>query len=133
MSNKVTMNSVVFAHGREGDGFTFDVTFEPAKITAVMGASGCGKSTLLNLLAGFLRPISGSILVGATDVTKANASDRPISMIFQDHNLFAHLDVEQNIGLGINPQLKLNKEDKQLISEALTSVGLDGYGNRKPS
>ncbi|MEO1747318.1 MAG: ATP-binding cassette domain-containing protein, partial [Pseudomonadota bacterium] len=71
--------------------------------------------------------------VGESDVTRKHASDRPVSMIFQDHNLFAHLTVEQNVGLGISPGLALRQDDKQRIAEALKSVGLDGYGNRKPS
>jgi len=129
----VEMRKVQFAHGGDDSGFTFDVVFEAGKITALMGASGGGKSTLLNLLAGFLQPATGSIFVGDSSVTRKHASDRPVSMIFQDHNLFAHLTVEQNVGLGISPGLALRQEDKHRIAEALKSVGLDGYAHRKPS
>ena len=95
----------------EAQDILLDVVFEAGKITALMGASGGGKSTLLNLLAGFLQATRGSIFVGDSDVTRKHASDRPVSMIFQDHNLFAHLTVEQNIGLGISPSLTLKQEE----------------------
>ncbi len=64
--------------------------------------SGAGKSTLLNLIAGFLAPASGTLLIAGDDHTLTPPSRRPVSMLFQENNLFSHLNVQQNIGLGLN-------------------------------
>jgi len=128
----VALRSVTYAHPGDLEGFFFDVAFETGKITAVMGASGGGKSTLLNLLAGFLRPDGGEIFVDGENVTAAHPMHRPMSMIFQDHNLFAHLTVAQNVGLGIDPNLKLDSAARQMVTSALHSVGLDGFAERQP-
>jgi len=110
----------------------FDVAFEPAAITAVLGPSGAGKSTLLNLIAGFEAPQSGRILIAGEDVTATTPSARPVSMIFQENNLFAHLDVASNIGLGISPALRLAAADRERIASALERTGLAGKQKRLP-
>lgn len=110
-----------------------DFTVEPGTKTAVIGASGGGKSTLLAALAGFLTPASGSIRWNSDDLTALRPAKRPISMIFQDNNLFPHLTAAQNVGLGISPALRLTQGDHQRISEALTRVGLAEMATRKPA
>lgn len=110
----------------------FDLVIEPSTITAIIGPSGAGKSTLLNLIAGFETATSGRILIAGTDVTQAAPSERPVSMVFQDNNLFAHLDVTANVGLGRKPNLKLDETDKAAIAEAIRKVGLSGKEQRKP-
>jgi len=108
-------------------------TIEPGTKTAVIGASGGGKSTLLSALAGFLTPTSGSIRWKSDDLTALPPANRPISMIFQDNNLFPHLTGAQNVGLGISPALRLTQADHQRVSEALTRVGLAEMATRKPA
>ncbi|MBD8661702.1 ATP-binding cassette domain-containing protein [Rhizobium sp. CFBP 8752] len=112
--------------------FSFDIAMTDGAITAVTGPSGSGKSTLLNLIAGFEIPESGRILIAGEDVTHAHPSQRPISLVFQDNNLFAHLDLLTNIGLGVDPSLKLSREDRMRISHSLDRVGLAGFETRKP-
>lgn len=112
--------------------FSFDIAMTDGAITAVTGPSGSGKSTLLNLIAGFEIPESGRILIAGEDVTHAHPSKRPISLVFQDNNLFAHLDLVTNIGLGVDPSLKLSREDRARISQSLERVGLAGFETRKP-
>lgn len=110
----------------------FDATIPDAVIAAIVGPSGSGKSTLLNLIAGFEKPEVGQILIGDVDVTDLPPASRPVSMVFQENNLFAHLSVEQNVGLGRSPNLKLDAQDRQAIADALTRVGLEGKEKRKP-
>jgi thiamine transport system ATP-binding protein len=112
--------------------FSFDIAMTDGAITAVTGPSGSGKSTLLNLIAGFEIPESGRVLIAGEDVTRAHPSQRPISLVFQDNNLFAHLDLVTNIGLGVDPSLKLSREDRARISQSLERVGLSGFETRKP-
>lgn len=117
---------------RGGIDFRFDCSIAGGKITAVTGASGSGKTTLLNLIAGFEQPRDGRIVFGDQDVTRLHPADRAVSLVFQDNNLFAHLDIFTNIGLGIDPALKLGSAEKSRISAALTRTGLAGYEKRLP-
>jgi len=112
--------------------FRFACRAPASAVTALIGPSGAGKSTLLNLVAGFEAPDDGHILIGDEDVTGKHPAERPLSLVFQDNNLFAHLDVFTNIGLGISPSLKLSAMDRQEIVEALQRVGLTGFEKRKP-
>ena len=113
--------------------FAFDCHFESGKVTAVVGPSGSGKSTLLNLVAGFEKPDSGRVLIGNEDISGNDPSERPVSLIFQDNNLFAHLDIFTNVGLGIDPSLRLSQEQRKSIQDALGRVGLAGFEKRLPS
>jgi thiamine transport system ATP-binding protein len=130
IGEQVTIDKVAFAHGHTP--MLFDVTFESATITAIIGPSGAGKSTLLNLLAGFETPDSGRILIADRDVTALSPVDRPVSMVFQENNLFSHLTVETNIGLGIRPDIARKPGDKETIARALERVGLAGFEKRLP-
>ncbi len=103
-----------------------------APVTAVIGPSGGGKSTLLSAIAGFLPPQSGRILWGAHDVTQAAPAARPVSMLFQDNNLFPHLTAAQNVGLGVRPTLRLMAGEVEKVTEALRVVGLADLQSRKP-
>ncbi|TQS73859.1 ATP-binding cassette domain-containing protein [Rhodobacteraceae bacterium] len=100
--------------------------------TALIGPSGAGKSTLLSALAGFLPPAYGRIIWDGRDITSMPPGDRPLSILFQDQNLFPHLSLAQNLGLGINPKLRLARADHGRIEQALVATGLDGLGARKP-
>jgi thiamine transport system ATP-binding protein len=112
--------------------FHFDCELPTGHIIAVTGPSGAGKSTFLNLLAGFETPDAGHVRLNGEDVTTDSPAERPISLVFQDNNLFAHLDLFTNIGLGISPSMRLNAGDRTRISDALTRVGLGGFEKRMP-
>ncbi|KRA00369.1 thiamine ABC transporter ATP-binding protein [Mesorhizobium sp. Root157] len=126
----VKLESVEFSYGETS--FTFDVAFVPGEITAVMGPSGSGKSTLLNLVAGFEMPQAGRVVIGRTDVTLEAPANRPVSMVFQENNLFSHLSVEDNVGLGCSPSFKLSTAERDAVGEALARTGLDGKQCRLP-
>lgn len=100
---------------------------------AVIGPSGAGKSTLLMALAGFLMPKRGRILWQRQDLTRTAPGKRPVSMLFQDANLFPHLSIADNVGLGIRPDLRLNQRQRADIESALARVGLSGMQTRKPA
>jgi thiamine transport system ATP-binding protein len=110
----------------------FDVEIPGGAITAVMGPSGSGKSTLLDLVAGFRHPDSGEIRIAGADVTGLPPDRRPVSMIFQENNLFAHLDVARNVGLGRSPSLRLTAQDHAAVASALGRTGLAGKERRLP-
>jgi thiamine transport system ATP-binding protein len=129
----VACENVRFRYAPNAAAMHFDCSFQPGRITALLGPSGSGKSTLLSLLAGFEVPEAGRILFGGADLTAAAVTDRPVSMIFQENNLFAHLPVFDNVALGISPALRLNAGEKTQVEQALTSVGLGDFARRKPS
>ncbi|MGB3407084.1 MAG: ATP-binding cassette domain-containing protein, partial [Jannaschia sp.] len=87
---------------------TADLALAAGGITALMGASGSGKSTLLSIIAGFLPPTEGRILIDEQDITDLAPGVRPLSILFQDNNLFPHLTLAQNLGLGLRPDLRLS-------------------------
>ncbi|GHF01621.1 thiamine import ATP-binding protein ThiQ [Aliiroseovarius zhejiangensis] len=99
---------------------------------AVLGPSGAGKSTLLAMIAGF-QPLSDGVIRWQGTVMPNDPADRPISMVFQDNNLFPHLTVAQNVGLGLRPDLRLTAEDTSRVGAALARVGLGGKEGRKPA
>ncbi|MEI2299023.1 thiamine ABC transporter ATP-binding protein [Ensifer sp. MJa1] len=110
----------------------FDCTIATGGIVAVAGASGSGKSTLFHLVAGLEDPDRGEVRILGRNVTTLAPSERPVSMIFQENNLFAHLDVATNVGLGISPALRLTPADREKIAHALSRVGLEGFEQRLP-
>ena len=127
----VTLEKVEFSYGEAA--MAFDLSVAAGEIVAVMGPSGSGKSTLLNLVAGFETPARGRTLIGGEDATALPPARRPVSMVFQENNLFAHLDVAQNVGLGRSPSLKLNATDRADIAAALARTGLAGKEKRLPA
>jgi len=110
-----------------------DFTLQEGVRTAVLGPSGAGKSTLLGMIAGFVQTASGRVLCRGRDITDATPGARPIAMLFQDNNLFPHLDVAQNVGLGITPDLRLSADQKSKVLGALDRVGLAEFATRKPA
>lgn len=111
----------------------FDTAIAAGSVVAVTGPSGAGKSTMLNLIAGFEFPLSGSIRAGGTEISKMSPAQRPVSMIFQNGNLFDHLTAEQNVLLGVSPALKPTFEQKTKAADALARTGLAGKEHRLPA
>jgi thiamine transport system ATP-binding protein len=111
---------------------SFTLAVPRDSITAIIGPSGAGKSTLLSLIAGFERPLSGRIAIAGRDLAGVPPAERPVSMIFQDHNAFAHLSVFDNVGLGILPSLRLSADERSRVDEALAQVELSNFAKRKP-
>ncbi|SEM59205.1 thiamine transport system ATP-binding protein [Gemmobacter aquatilis] len=97
---------------------------------AVIGPSGAGKSTLLGAIAGFVPLTSGAIRWQGARIDGLAPGARPLSMLFQDQNLFPHLSVAQNLGLGLDPSLR--RVDWAAVETALERVGLAGLGARRP-
>jgi len=111
----------------------FDTELASDGTYVLLGPSGSGKSTLMNLVAGFLKPESGDIHWHKESLLELAPDQRPITSLFQQHNLFNHLTVAQNIGLGISPSLTLSMQQQTEISAVLQAAGLAGYEQRKPT
>ena len=110
----------------------FTLSVKAGEQIAVLGPSGAGKSTLLNLIAGFLTPDSGTIFIENQPHTDTPPAKRPVSMLFQENNLFSHLTVRQNIGLGMHPGLKLNEAQKHKLELIASQMGMTSLLERLP-
>lgn len=110
-----------------------DFEVETGRKLAVIGPSGAGKSTLIGAIAGFHEMPQGRITWQGENITRVPPGKRPVAMLFQDGNLFPHLSVTQNVGLGLHPDLRLKPADTTTVNEAIARVGLDGMGARKPA
>ena len=110
-----------------------NLTVEAQHKVAIIGPSGAGKSTLLGAVGGFVDVPEGRIFWQEQELTNKPPGTRPVAMLFQDNNLFPHLSVAQNIGLGTSPSLRLSDNDKEMVKQAIARVGLAGYEARLPS
>ncbi|ATG37311.1 thiamine import ATP-binding protein ThiQ [Phaeobacter piscinae] len=110
-----------------------DLTIEAGHRVAVIGPSGAGKTTLIEAIAGFVPITAGTLSWQDRALTDVLPGQRPIAMLFQDGNLFPHLSVAQNVGLGIRPNLRLSVEEQEKVRAAITRVGLQGMEERKPA
>ena len=110
-----------------------EFSLEAGRSVALMGPSGVGKTTILNLIAGLLAPRSGDILLDGVSLLPLAPADRPLTYLFQSHNLFPHLSVWENVALGIDPGLRIDGAGRERIRTALGRVGLDGMERRLPT
>ena len=119
--------NLTYQHKNAEDLYTYSMVVHPKEIVAILGQSGSGKSTLLDLLAGFLPASSGSIKLDEEELIDRSVEKRPVTILFQNHNLFEHLSVEKNILLGISKTLRPSKADSEKVKTILLKVGLEKY------
>ena len=110
------------------DGVMLDVA--DGEVVTVLGPSGSGKSTLLRVVTGLQRPDAGRVLLGGDDITAVPPHRRGIGLVFQDHALFDHRDVQGNVAFGLRMRGDARIEIDERVSELLELVGLSGYERR---
>ncbi|MBR2604134.1 MAG: polyamine ABC transporter ATP-binding protein [Clostridia bacterium] len=96
----------------------------------LLGPSGCGKTTMLRLIAGFIMPTTGQILMNGTDIAKVPPYKREINTVFQKYALFPHLNVFDNIAFGLRIKKTPKDQIEQKVEAMLKLVNLEGYGKR---
>ena len=110
------------------DGLNLDI--HDKEFVTLLGSSGCGKTTTLRLIAGFLEPNAGQVLLKGEDITGVPPYKRPVNTVFQKYALFPHLNVFENVAFG----LRLKKMDEETIRckvrDMLEVVGLKGFERR---
>ena len=110
-----------------------NVHIKAGELFFLLGPSGCGKTTLLRLLAGFYTPDKGQIFCGDKEVSKLAPHKRKTGMVFQSYALWPHMTVAQNAAFGLQQKKLPAKKIKDKVEQALISVKMDAYANRKPN
>jgi putative spermidine/putrescine transport system ATP-binding protein len=110
-----------------------DLEIADGEFFAMLGPSGSGKTTVLRMIAGFELPDSGRIVLGGQDVTRKPPFERDVNTVFQDYALFPHMSVAQNVAYGLRVKGVGKAERIKRAAEALASVRLDAYGDRRPA
>jgi thiamine transport system ATP-binding protein len=126
----LALNNIEF--GYPGFDLVVDLEIQQGTALALMGPSGCGKTTVLNLIAGFLNPRKGDIQVNGESIIALKPSLRPLTYLFQNNNLFPHLNVWQNLAIGLHPGMKVSDMQRQEIQQVLENVSLQGFEKRLP-
>lgn len=119
-----------FAHEGQSDRYRFSFVAQPGEVTAISGPSGSGKSTLFDLIAGFLVPVEGRIMLDGRNLVPLPPEERPVSLLLQADNLFDHLSAGRNVALGL-PQRTSKDDAKTLVEQAMRDVGLAGLAPQR--
>jgi putative spermidine/putrescine transport system ATP-binding protein len=110
-----------------------DLDIADGEFVTLLGPSGSGKTTVLRMIAGFELPTEGQVLLGGAEVTNAAPFERDVNTVFQDYALFPHMSVQQNVEYGLRVKGVGKQERRDAAREALASVRLADYGERKPA
>ena len=100
------------------------------EFVTLLGPSGCGKTTLLRIIAGFLDPTEGKVIIDGEDIAGVPAYKRDVNTVFQHYALFPHLDVYDNIAFGLNIKKQPKDIVDQKVRRMLSLVGLEGFEHR---
>jgi spermidine/putrescine transport system ATP-binding protein len=109
-----------------------NLSIQDGEFFSLLGPSGCGKTTTLRMIAGFVEPDEGRILLQGKDVTTVPPNRRPVNMVFQQYALFPHMSVYDNVAFGLSVKKVPRSEHRSRIEELLRVVSLEGYERRKP-
>lgn len=131
--SRVLLNEVVKKFGDFTALHELDLEIKEGEFLTLLGPSGCGKTTTLRLIAGFIQPTRGSILLGDEDVTGVAPQHREIGMVFQDYALFPHMTIAENIAFGLKERRYARDKIDARVTELLGLINLPEVGDRYPA
>ena len=126
------LNNVQKKYGSFAAVQDFSLIVNRGEFISLLGPSGCGKTTVLRLIAGYLKPDAGTVLIEHEDMTHVPPYRRDIGMVFQSYALFPHMTVEQNVAFGLQRRGVQKDEIKTRVMAALELVRLEGVAGRRP-
>ena len=100
-----------------------DLSVEKGEFVSLLGPSGCGKTTTLQMIAGFVEPTEGRIIIDGRDITDVKANQRGLGIVFQSYALFPHMTVFDNVGFGLEMRGVAKDERRQRIGRAEPGCG----------
>ncbi|MET0997171.1 MAG: ABC transporter ATP-binding protein [Marmoricola sp.] len=132
MTAAITLRGLVrhFGEVRAVDGIDLDIA--EGEFFSMLGPSGSGKTTVLRLIAGFEQVTAGQIMLAGRDVTALAPYARDVNTVFQDYALFPHMTVRENVEYGLRVKKVPTADRRRRAAEALASVRLEEYGDRRP-
>lgn len=130
MSHSVDLIDIEMNFGQARAVENFSASVEAGEFFSILGPSGCGKTTLLRLVAGFIQPTAGRVMIGGEDMTGRGPHRRPTAMIFQSLALFPLMPVWENIVFGLEVRGVPKVERRKRAAELLELIALPGYGDR---
>jgi multiple sugar transport system ATP-binding protein len=110
-----------------------DLTVHSGEFLVLVGPSGCGKSTILRMIAGIEPVTSGRVQIGDREVTRLDARERDVAMVFQNYALYPHMDVRRNLGYGLRVRKTPKPEVNRRVHEVAKLLGLVDLLDRKPA
>ena len=102
-----------------------DLSLSEGEFFVLLGPSGCGKTTTLRLVAGLDTPTRGEVVLDGRNLTGMSPRDRNVAMVFQEHALYPHMRIEENLGFSLRMQGEGRKEIKARVSETAALLGLE--------
>jgi 2-aminoethylphosphonate transport system ATP-binding protein len=130
--NRIAFDRVTVAYRNTVVLENFSLIIEPGEFAALLGPSGSGKTTALRSVAGFVRPVTGSVSIGDEDVTTMPPYARGIGMVVQNYALFPHMTVAENVAFGLRARGAARALIEQRIRECLAMVDMGQYAKRYP-
>src|SRR5438132_635836 len=109
-----------------------NLDIRPGELIALLGPSGCGKTTLLRIIAGFLTPTTGQVLVDTQTINAVAASERNVGIVFQNYALFPHMTVLQNVSYGPRARGVERQKYHERAQEMLRLVKMETFAGRYP-
>jgi spermidine/putrescine ABC transporter ATP-binding subunit len=130
LSGSVALEKVTKRYGNEAVVAEVSLSIAEGEFFTLLGPSGSGKTTTLSMLAGFVLPDEGRVMLGGRDMTRVPPRGRGLGMVFQNYAIFPHLDVAGNVAFPLTVKAVPKAEIKARVAEALAMVKLTGFESR---
>src|SRR5947209_16956614 len=131
MSTAIELEAVAKRYGAHAAVDGVSLSIGEGEFFSLLGPSGCGKTTTLRMIAGFVEPDEGRILLHGEDVTSVPPNRRPVNMVFQQYALFPHMSVYDNVAFGLKVKRVPRPEHRERVHEMLRVVSLEGFDRRR--
>ncbi len=129
----VALEGVSFAYpGARAGVSDIDLGIRPGELLAVIGPSGCGKTTLLRIIAGFLKPSAGRVLIDGADASGLPPRQRNVGIVFQTYALFPHMAAWENVAYPLKLRGKDFSARRAIARDMLDRVGLSAQAQKLP-
>ncbi len=132
-SDKVVLEGLTKRFGGVIAAEDIHLTVKKSELISLLGPSGCGKTTTLRMIAGFIMPDEGRVLIEGQDVTYSPPDKRDTAMVFQSYALFPHMTVFDNVAFGLRMRRVSKSDIAERVNKALTLVRLESVSERYPS